>query len=444
MSTITVEEAKEIGIEAYVFLYPLVLMDLTRRQMTNLPEGQVPMFGPMGKFIHVTAFPPADFKAVVRPNFDTLYSMAWLDVTHEPIILSVPDTHNRYYLMPMADMWTDVFAAPGTRTSGSQAGHFGLVQEDWHGELPAGVERIECPTPLIWIIGRTQTNGVKDYANVHKVQTGYALTPLSQWGKPAQPPAPFVPDASVDMKTPPMHQLHNMTVQAFFARAAELMKQHPPHYTDWSTIARLRRIGIQPGTPFEFEKLDSNVQAALASVPAEAIALIQATVPKVARVVNGWTMNTDTMGVYGDNYLKRAVIAMVGLGANQTSDAIYPLNIADADGNPLNGNNKYVLHFDKAELPPVNAFWSVTLYDSEGFHVANALDRFVIGDRDDLTFNPDGSLDIYVQHEQPAADSISNWLPAPSGPCNITMRLYAPKPQALNGAWNPPAVKKLA
>jgi len=153
-------------------------------------------------------------------------------------------------------------------------------------------------------------------------------------------------------------------------------------------------------------------------------------------------MNTDTMGVYGDYYLKRAIVAMVGLGANQVEDAIYPLNVADADGKPVMGQNSYVLQFAKGELPPVEAFWSLTMYDAEGFQVANALNRFAIGDRDALKFNPDGSLDLYIQNESPDPAKESNWLPAPkSGQLGLTLRLYAPKPEVAEGRWNPPPVR---
>jgi len=176
----------------------------------------------------------------------------------------------------------------------------------------------------------------------------------------------------------------------------------------------------------------------------DGLKLMKDKVPTLARVVNGWQMNTDTMGVYGNFYLKRAVVAMIGLGANQPEDAIYPMNVADADGKPMEGSGKYVLHFAKEEIPPVGAFWSITMYDADGFQVANKLNRFAIGDRDELKFNADGSLDIYIQAESPGADKESNWLPSPAkGKLGITMRLYAPKPQALDGRWNPPAVRKV-
>jgi hypothetical protein len=440
---ITPQDALDIGVEAYIYLYSLITMDVTRRVMTNLPPGKVPGMGPMGTFAHMRAFPPGNFKAVVRPNFDTLYSSAWVDLSKEPVIMSVPDTQGRYYLLPMLDMWTDVFAAPGARTSGTQAGQFALVYEGWQGQLPDGVVKIEAPTPYIWIIGRTQTNGPADYAAVNKVQDGFLLTPLSNYPNQPEPPV-YKPDPTVDMKTPPLKQVNNMSAKEYFTYGAELIKLHPPHKTDWSQIARRRLIGLHAGESFSWDKLDPAVQDALNQAPAAALKSMQNKLPTLARVINGWQMNTDTMGVYGDYYLKRAIIAMAGLGANQAVDAIYPLSVVDADGNPYNGINKYVQHFNQEELPPAGAFWSITMYDDEGFQVPNEIDRFAIGDRDKLEYNPDGSLDIYYQHENPGSDKVSNWLPAPQGSWNLCLRLYAPRQQALDGSWNPPAVKRVS
>ena len=439
---VTPQEAYEIGVEAYVYFYALVTMDVTRRQLTNIEGGIMPGRGPMNTFSHIRAYPTADFKEVVRPNFDTLYSSGWLDLTKEPMVVSVPDTEGRYYLLPMLDMWTDVFAVPGKRTSGTKAGHFAVVPPGWQGQLPAGVQKIQSPTPYVWIIGRTQTNGPKDYDAVHKVQDGYTIRPLSQWGKAPQP-VKVVIDPSVDMKTPPLDQVNKMPAAAYFKYAAELMSINPPHVTDWSIVERMRRIGIEAGKSFEYERLDPSVQQALDKAASDGLKGMYAKIPTLARVVNGWRMTTDTMGVYGDYYLKRAIIAMTGLGANQPEDAIYPLNVADADGKPLVGNHTYVLHFSKDEIPPVNAFWSVTMYDEAGFQVANPINRFAIGDRDNLKYNSDGSLNIYIQHENPGPEKESNWLPSPvSGTLGITMRLYAPKAQALDGRWNPPAIQR--
>ena len=440
---IPAQEALEIGIEAYIYLYPLVTMDVTRRVLTNVPPGVKPGLGPAGAFSHFRAFPDAEFKAVVRPNFDTLYSSAWIDVSREPVILSTPEMQDRYYLLPIYDMWTDAFAVPGTRTSGNRAGHFAIVLEGWQGTLPEGVEKIEAPTPYLWIIGRTQTNGPADYAAVHKAQDSYTLTPLSRWPNPPEAPV-FVPDATVDMKTPPMEQVHSMTGKEFFTYAVELMRLHPPHKTDWSQIARRRWIGIRPGERFDWDKLEPQVQEALNKAPEAALKIMHEKLPSLAKVVNGWQLNTDSMGVYGDYYLKRAIITMIGLGANQAVDAVYPLCLVDADGNPFDGSHKYQIHFDADQIPPANAFWSFTMYDEDGFQCANELNRFAIGDRDALQFNADGSLDLYFQHENPGKEKVANWLPAPAGRWNLCMRLYAPKMQVLDGRWTPPPVKKVA
>jgi hypothetical protein len=443
MNNTNEQEAYEIGIEAYTYLYPLVLMDATRRQAVNVEAGKAFGRGPMNTFTHVPTFPPAEFRDVVRPNFDTLYSIAWLDLTKEPMVVAAPDTQGRFYMLPMLDMWTDVFACPGKRTTGTGEGRFAVVPPGWQGKLPEGVQRIDAPTPYVWTIGRTQTNGPRDYDAVHQVQAGYTVTPLSQLGKAPQPVTATI-DPTVDMKTPPMTQVDSMAGGKYFAYAAELLKVNPPHITDQPIVARMRRIGIEPGKSFDLGKADPAVRGALERAAPDALKAMQAKVPTLARVVNGWQMNTDTVGVYGNYYLKRAVIALFGLGANLPEDAVYPLNIGDADGKPLTGANKYVLHFAKNEIPPVNAFWSVTLYDEHGFPTANDLKRNAIGDRDALKFNADGSVDLYIQHASPGAEKESNWLPAPTGDFNLTMRAYSPKTEVTDGRWAPPAVKRVA
>lgn len=441
--SVSEQEAYQIGVEAYVYLYPLVTMDVSRKILTNTPSGVKPGFGPANHFHHLRAFPDADFREVVRPNFDTLYSTAWVDLTKGPVVLSTMDTGGRYFLLPVLDMWTNVIAVPGTRTTGTGKGAWALVPPGWSGALPAGVGRINATTPHLWIIGRTQTNGPADYAAVAAVQDGYALTPLSHWGQPAHDVA-FTRDPSVDMITPPVVQVNTMSAAKFFAYGAELMKTNPPQPTDWSTLARFERIGIRVGESFNYEAAPAPVRSALDRAAKDGLVLLQTKAPTIARRVNGWQMNTDTMGVYGNFYLKRAIVAMVGLGANQPEDSIYPLCISDADGKPLAGEHDYVIRFEKSDLPPVDAFWSITMYDADGFPVANPLNRFAIGDRDALHFGPDGSLEIYVQHASPGNDKESNWLPSPaSGAIGLTMRLYAPRAEAIDGRWVPPAVRRV-
>ena len=439
---ISEQDAYDIGVDAYIYLFPLVLMDTTRRQAVNVELGQAIGRGPMNVFTHVPIFPPADFRDIVRPNFDTLYSITWLDLTKEPMVVAAPDTQSRYYLLPMLDMWTDVFASPGKRTTGTGAGRFAVVPPDWRATLPEGVERIDAPTPYVWIVGRTQTNGSKDYEAVHKVQAGYTITPLSQWGKAPEPVKPSI-DPAVDMKTAPMIQVAGMSAVDYFGYAAELLKVNPPHITDQPIIARMRRIGIEPGKSFDVNTADVAVKRALERAASDALKAMKQKIPTLARVVNGWQMNTDTMGVYGNYYLKRSIVALVGLGANLPEDAVYPLNLGDADGKPLTGLNKYALHFAKSEIPPVEAFWSITLYDKDGFPTANPINRNAIGDRDELKFNSDGSLDLYFQNESPGKEREANWLPAPTDAFNLTMRLYAPKFEVLDGRWAPPPIRKV-
>jgi hypothetical protein len=439
---ITEEEAHAIAVNAYLYFYPLVTMDVTRKQSTNIEPGKEVGKGPMNAFTNVAEYPPADYKGVVRVNFDTLYSIAWLDLTKEPMVVSAPNTDGRFYLLPMLDMWSDVFASPGWRTTGTQAADFLVTPPGWNGDVPSGTKRISAPTPFVWIIGRTKTDGPPDYDAVHKTQAGYKVTPLSDWGKTAKQLEVKI-DPTVDMKTPPKTQVEMMSADKFFAYAAELLKVNPPHITDEPIIAQMRKIGIEPGKSFDMAKVDPAIRDALTGAPEDGQKLMAWKVPTLARVVNGWSMNTDTMGVYGNYYLKRAIVAQLGLGANLPEDAIYPLNLGDDTGEPLDGANRYTLHFDKSDMPPVNAFWSVTLYDREGFQVANSLNRFAVSSWMPFKHNGDGSLDLYFQNESPGTDKEANWLPAPKGPFNLTLRMYAPKSEALTGKWNPPPVMRM-
>ena len=438
-NALTEQEARAIALDAYIYFYPLMSMDLSRKQFTN---GTNDFKGPMNTFVNVPAYPPADFKGVVRSNFDTLYSVSWLDMTKEPVVISAPDTDGRYYLLPMLDMWTDVFASPGWRTTGTKAGNFLVTPPGWTGAVPDGMTRIDAPTPYVWLIGRTKTDGPPDYDAVRKIQAGYKVTLLSEFGKPPKP-VEFKLDPNVDMKTPPKVQVDTMAGGKYFAYAAELLKLHPPHVTDEPIIARMKKIGIEVGKSFDISKLDPAVQKALEGAPQDGQKLMAWKLPTLARVANGWSMNTDTVGVYGNYYLKRAILSQQGFGANVVEDAIYPLNLADESGKPLDGANKYTITFEKGAAPPVNAFWSITLYDQEGFQVGNILNRFAVSSWMPFKYNSDGSLDLYFQNESPGKDMEANWLPAPKGPFNLTMRLYAPKSEALTGRWNPPAVTKV-
>lgn len=444
---ISPEKTKILARDVYQYAYPIVLMDATMRQSTAVPNATaVRGRAPINQFAYFRSYPAADAKDVVRFNFDTLYSFAWVDLSKGPMILSVPDTGGRFYLVPSLDMWTDVFSSLGSRTTGTKAGHFAYVPPGWKGKLPAGVQRIEAPTSMIWVMGRVQTNGPSDYDNVHKVQDGLKLTPLDRWGKSYTPPATSPVDASVDTKTPPLVQVEKMTGVEFFKRFAELMKKYPPHPNDYPILFRMRALGLEPGKSWDASKLDATTTALINESAKEALADVAAYLKRggSGRHVNGWNIATDNMGTYGTSYLQRALIALAGLGANLPADAIYPAAFVDGEGKPLDGANRYVLHFDKGKTPPADAFWSLTMYDDQGFQVPNPINRFAIGDRDKLKFNDDGSLDIYIQTESPGPGKESNWLPSPkSGALGPTLRIYSPRTEALDGTWAPPPLKRM-
>ncbi len=435
------QEASAIGVEAVVYGLPLVIMDVTKRKMTNVATVEA-LAAPINQFANVKEYPTAAFKDVVRANVDTLYSAAWLDLTKEPIVLSVPDTKGRYYLMPMLDAWTNVFASPGKRTTGTKAGHFAVVGPGWKGNLPPGLKELRLPTNTVWIIGRTQTNGPADYKAVHAIQKQYKLTPLGAFGKPYTPPAGRV-DPSVDVKTPPVEQVSRMSADTFFKTLAALMKSNPPATADAPALAKLARIGIVPGQDFDMSKLDPAVARGLEGAVQRAVEKLQMAAKETGAPVNGWRVPPMILGNYGTDYGARAVVALIGLGANIAQDAIYPSAFVDGDGKPLTGANRYVLHFDKGQTPPANAFWSVTMYNAQSFFVDNPINRYNIAGWMPLKRNPDGSLDIYIQRESAGKDKQANWLPAAAGEFSVTMRIYWPKESMLDGSWKPSAVKRV-
>ncbi len=439
------QELRDLVRDVFTYAYPIVLMDATMRQSTAVPTAtSVNGRAPINQFAYFRSYPPADAKDVVRFNFDTLYSFAWVDLSKGPIVLSVPDTGGRYYLVPTLDMWTDIFSSLGSRTTGTKAGNFAYVPPGWKGKLPAGVQRIEAPTSMFWMMARVQTNGPSDYDNVHKVQDGLKLTPLARWGKSYAPPAVSPVATGVDTKTPPLVQVQNMSGAEFFTRFGELLKKFPPHANDYPILFRMKALGLEPGKGWDKSKLDQTTLDTVNAGAKEAMESLIAGVKTAGEHVNGWNITVDNLGSYGTSYRQRALVALAGLGANLPADAIYPTAFLDGEGKPMDGANKYVLHFDKGKTPPAGAFWSLTMYDNQGFQVPNPLNRFAIGDRDKLKFNDDGSLDIYVQADSPGPDKEANWLPAPkTGLIGPTLRIYAPKAEVLDGRWVPPGVKKV-
>lgn len=443
MPNLSEDQAFQLGIEAYIFGYPLILMDITKAVTTavSAPQG---FKAPINQFAHLKAFPDASFTAVVSPNADTLYSSAWLDLSVEPIVLSLPDTKERYYLMPMLDAWTNIFASPGKRTTGTKKGDFAIVPPNWTGKLPEEIQKIQSPTSMVWIIGRTQTNGKADYDAVHAIQNQYQLTPLSQWGKAYQPPTNVPITDGIDVKTPPIDQVKNLDAASFFTRMCHLMKDNPPSAQDQEMIEKLAKIGLKPSKDFNFQALEPAIIKGLErSISTGYEQVVKVGENPKAEIKNNWLMTYD-LGSYGTNYLHRTGVAWVGLGANLPEDAIYPMTRVDENGEPLNGKYHYIIHFEADEIPPVNAFWSITMYNDEQCFVDNPINRYAVDDCSSLTFNKDGSLDIYIQHDSPSKNQESNWLPSPSEEFNLIMRLYSPKTIVLDKTWCPPPVKRIS
>ncbi|HVP29429.1 MAG TPA: DUF1254 domain-containing protein [Myxococcota bacterium] len=434
-AALTPAEAKKLGEEVYLYAYPLVLMDVSRAVMTAKT--------PANAFDSMRRFPDASSTDVVSPNADTLSSSAWLDLSHEPVVLSVPDMGKRYYLMPLLDAWTNVFSSPGTRTTGERKADFAIVGPRWKGKLPADVTPIHAPTEMVWLIGRTQTNGASDYGAVSALQDQIRLTPLSAWGKPGAAPAakPDPTPSGVDTKSAPVDQVADMDAPAFFARFASLLHANPPAPADAPMIRKLEELGIVAGKPYDLASLGpENARAVSEGAEAAQISLAAAMHGGGdEKSDSGWTSRRN-LGRYGTDYGLRAGTAWFGLGANLPEDAIYASTRADAAGQPLDGSHRYVLHFAKGGLPPARAFWSLTLYDDQQHFVANPIDRYAIGDRDPLAFAPDGALDLYVQAASPGKEKESNWLPAPEGSFQLVLRVYWPKQEMIDGKWKPPGV----
>ena len=441
-----VEEAVSTATDAYVYGYPLVTMDMTRKRLTNVARPDAG-HAPVGQLLKFRSYPPADNHAVTAPNADTLYTTAWLDLSNEPWIFGIPDMADRYYLMPMLSGWTDVFQVPGKRTTGTKAQAYAITGPGWSGTLPAGLTEYKSPTAMVWILGRIYCTGTpEDYAAVHALQDKFTLVPLSSHGKPYTPPPGLVDTTAADESKSVRDLVDEMDTKTYFTYLAELMKTNPPSDADAPIVAKMARIGLVPGQDFDPGKLDAFDKDAINAVPKEALLQIMTHFRVMGKNVNGWLFTTET-GLYGTGYLNRALITAIGLGANRPQDAIYPTSERDATGKEYDGaSNKYVMHIERGQFPPVDGFWSITMYDANYFFVPNALDRYTLSARNQFVTNPDGSVDLYLQADAPGKDKEANGLPAPRAKFIPMLRLYWPKatpPSILDGSWVLPAVKQV-
>ena len=426
------------GAEAYVFGYPLVLMELTRQAMGSETGFEA------NKLQHMRVFPDHTFRHVVRPNDDTLYSIAWFDLSNEPMIINTPAS-DRYYVLPFMDAWTNVFATIGTNTTGNEPGKFVLVGPNWQGALPKGMNKIQSPTNMVWMIGRVQTNGKDDIPNVAAFQNKITITPASLWSQRKENANTIINKLEVSQhQANPKAEIDALSAHEFFNKLSTIMAQQPASQADKMALENLAQLGIMPGEAFEINSMNPlkkfliNQAVNIANNKLHEAIDTQSSSPKE----NGWMMWRDTIGQAGTNYKVRAGIAMAGLGALPITEAAYASASIDNNQETLSGNHQYKIHFPKGETPPVKAFWSLTMYDVEGFLVETNINRYLLGDRDELTYNKDGSLDIVIQHSQPKTGA-SNWLPAPKDQFTLMLRMYSLGESFYDGSWQIPAVERL-
>ncbi len=422
-----------LAAKSYVFGYPLVMTDLTRNSFIHT-------VAPANRLVNMAQFPEADFQVFVRPNLDTLYTQAWLDMDAGPWVFEVPAS-SRYLVMQFLDAWTNVFASVGTRTTGDKGGRFLLAGPDWHGQVPEGMTLLRSSTRINWLLGRVQTNGKSDYPAVHAIQAGLSLRSLDDWqqGKvvealPFQLPKQLPPS--------PLFEMRKLGPRAFFGQLSRLMEDNPAAATDVAAVAELEQLGVRvgEGEPRWNWLQEHAVAVGMWLAEREMNAALES--PKV--LVNGWNKAPKHMAAFGQDYGLRAVVAMYGFGANLAAEASYFNAKVDARGEVLQSGQRYRLHFAAGELPPANAFWSLTAYDMNGYLIPNPLHRYALGDRDKLVYNPDGSLDLLLQSEAPGEQQLSNWLPTPrSGPFTLTVRIYLPTQRLLDGQWQMPGIERL-
>ncbi len=430
-------DPKDIATLAYIWGYPLVTAQLTKDYFTNPNVPQGIGYGPANQFHSARDLINASFKEVVRPNSDTLYHQAWLDLKNGPLILEVPDIADRYFVLPFLDAYGNQFKYIGTRTTGENGGTYVVMGPNWKGTLPANLSdanTIQSPTNLVWIIGRILVKGPDDVQNVHDIQDRITFTPIIQ--NATSPPGNGTTFPTAD-------NIKKLGLP-YFDILSKTLTDNPAPANQSSLVKKFETIGVGPGMIPSKEVTDQNIIDALKTGISEAEKMIDAKLANLGTNVNGWTFNLDT-GVYGEDYLLRATMTKAGFGAQSPEEALYPNTLVDGNGTQLNASNNttYVIHFDKGQSPPVKAFWSITMYDKDGFFVDNPIHRYNIGDRTvGLKNNTDGSFDIYIDSKNPGPEKESNWLPAPDGPFNLLLRMYNPDESVLNGDYQiPPVVK---
>jgi hypothetical protein len=445
----TSNKPEDMATLAYIWGFPLVNVKRTIDFTTspNIPEG--PGRGPINTLNHFRVFPNANFTDIVRTNVDTLYSAGYYDLKNEPLVLQIPPISDRYYSLQFVDAYSNNFLYIGTRTNDTMGGTYLIAGPNWNGTVPSGMKEIASPSNDGVIAIRTLVNGPADVSTVHSIQDKFVLSPLSIFeGTSSSANATSAvkesgSNASKEIPVAPDPALIPKTGIEIFDEISKDMADNPPPQLDSEMVAKFETIGIGPGKMPSVQVTNDTIRKAMENGIVEGEKLIDEKVRNVGTIVNGWSVNLE-IGDYGTDYLLRAAVAKIGLFANSPEEAVYPVTTVDYQGQNLTGANKYVIHFDPGQTPPVNAFWSLTMYNNASYLVDNPIDRYAIGDRSPgLKYNKDGSLDIYIQHDSPGADKESNWLPSPSGDFSLQMRAYYPQESILNGDYQYPPIQRV-
>lgn len=433
------EAAYAIGVQAYIWGHPLVEMYRQGEARTSSPNPSGTN-APINEFGHARKLVDSNWKSGLYPNSDTLYSLAWLDLAREPLVLSVPDTKGRYYVVQLVSAYNEVVASLGSRTKGYGEASYLLAGPHWKGDVPEGIEVVRSTTNLIWMLNRTLISGPEEYEAVHAVQDGYTLQSLSDFvaGKPAQLPSGF-PAGTPASKVKPFPD-----GIAFFKELDRILQTEGILEKDQGLMNFFALVGLGPDVDFETKSQDPATRAGLLRAVASADRMLKERAVRLGVNVNGWQA-IYTVGRYDDYGQRGALSWMGGAGANLPEDALYPMAFVDSEGRPLHGANHYVIRFEKGQTPPVQGFWSLSMYGAVDQNpVANELNRYNIGDRTEgLKYGDDGSLTIYLQADRPAEDTVSNWLPAPKGAFMLAMRAYWPEEPILNKSYQwPPVIRE--
>lgn len=433
---ISVPEAEAI----FDYTYPLVIMKISQDLMLTVPLR--PRTDP-NHFIHFRRLAQPEQRAVVLGNRNTLYSVGWLDLSQGPVVFQIPDMGERYYVMPLLDAWTNTFESLGSRTTGQGPQSYLIANAAYEGDVPEGATLITSPTNMVWITGRIQADSAEDAVSAAQLQDQYVLMTLEEATSGTDPFADFEPDFTFAKVGLPVPYSLRMEAAEFYDTFLQMWAENPGPSEDQDMTALMASAGLALGETASFSDLPEATQTVLEQgLKAKQAAYSKAFYEGTAQT-EAWLFNIDpAMGNWGTDFARRAYWAMWGLGTNISQDAVYGVTQLDSDLAPLNGQNTYQIRFEPGELPPTNAFWSVTNYDAEGYLERNAEDRYSLGSNHALSFNSDGSLDFYLSNTRPEIEDV-NWVPAPAGDFKTLLRIYWPQDDVLDGIWSLPDVQKL-